>query len=107
MDAHAFDRLSMDGKVAVVTGSTQGLGETIAHLFADRGARGLVITGRNAKNGARVKAELEKKGNKLVWEVEVITAENKVMEVHIDADTGVVIDVEEEKAKATKSPKMK
>lgn len=27
------------------------------------------------------------------------------MEVHIDADTGDVIDVEEEKAKPTKSPK--
>lgn len=33
----------------------------------------------------------------LVWEVEAVTAENKVMEVHIDAGTGAVIDVEEEK----------
>ncbi|HEX5646266.1 MAG TPA: PepSY domain-containing protein [Nitrospira sp.] len=46
--------------------------------------------------GKIVEAELEKKHNKLVWEVEVVTAENKVMEVHIDADTGAVIDVEEE-----------
>ncbi len=47
-----------------------------------------------------IEAELEKKHNKLVWEVEVVTAENKVMEVHIDAETGAVIDVEEEKTKS-------
>ena len=48
--------------------------------------------------GKVVEAELEKKHNTLVWEVEVVTAENKVMEVHIDAESGAVIDVEEEKA---------
>ncbi|MDH4098780.1 MAG: PepSY domain-containing protein [Nitrospira sp.] len=47
--------------------------------------------------GKVVEAELEKKHNKIVWEVEVVTAENKLMEVHIDAATGAVIDVEEEK----------
>ena len=47
--------------------------------------------------GKVVEAELEMKHDKLVWEVEVVTAENKVMEVHIDADSGAVIDVEEEK----------
>ncbi|MCB1379605.1 MAG: SDR family oxidoreductase [Alphaproteobacteria bacterium] len=57
----------MDGKVAVVTGSTQGLGESIAHLFADRGVKGLVIAGRNETNGARVKADLERKGVKTVF----------------------------------------
>jgi uncharacterized membrane protein YkoI len=48
--------------------------------------------------GKVVEAELEKKHDKLVWEVEVVTAENKVMEVHIDAESGAVIDVEEEKS---------
>ena len=47
--------------------------------------------------GKVVEAELEKKHDTLVWEVEVVTAENKVMEVHIDAESGAVIDVEEEK----------
>ncbi len=47
--------------------------------------------------GKVVEAELEKKHNTLVWEVEVVTEENKVMEVHIDAESGTVIDVEEKK----------
>ncbi|WP_373503941.1 SDR family oxidoreductase [Aestuariivirga sp.] len=63
----SLKNLSMDGKIAVVTGSTQGLGETIAHLFADRGVKGLVIAGRNTKNGARVKSDLEKKGVKTIY----------------------------------------
>ena len=67
MNIDSLSNLSMDGKTAVVTGSTQGLGETIAHLFADRGVEGLVIAGRNAKNGARVKSELENKGVKTVF----------------------------------------
>jgi len=57
--------------------------------------------------GTVIEAELEKKHNKIVWEVEVLTSENKAMEVHIDAETGDVIDVEEEKPKPTKSPKMR
>jgi uncharacterized membrane protein YkoI len=55
--------------------------------------------------GKIIEAELEKKHGKLVWEVEVVTADNKVMEVHIDADTGAVIDVEEEKAEPKKTRK--
>ncbi len=67
MDVSSLSNLSMDGKIAVVTGSTQGLGEAIANLFAARGVAGLVIAGRNAKNGARVKADLEKKGVRTVF----------------------------------------
>jgi len=64
-----------------------------------------VNTASEKVSGKIIEAELEKKHNKLVWEVEVITAENKVMEVHIDAESGAVIDVEEEKAKPKKARK--
>jgi NAD(P)-dependent dehydrogenase (short-subunit alcohol dehydrogenase family) len=63
----SLKHLSMDGKTAVITGSTQGLGEAIAHLFADRGVTQMVITGRNAERGAKVKAALEAKKVKTVF----------------------------------------
>ena len=47
--------------------------------------------------GTVVEAELEKKHGKTVWEVEVLGADGKVTEVHIDAATGAVIDVEAKK----------
>ena len=55
------------GKVAVVTGGTQGLGEAIARLFAERGAAGLVIVGRNKKRGKAVADDITKGGCKTVF----------------------------------------
>ncbi len=50
------------GGIFTVTGGTQGVGETVAFALADGGAKGIVICGRNNKNGARVKEALEEKG---------------------------------------------
>ncbi len=50
------DHSRLDGKIAIVTGGTQGLGATIARLFAERGAKGIVICGRNEQKG-KAKAE--------------------------------------------------
>jgi len=52
----------LEGKIAVVTGGTQGLGEAIARRFAEEGAAGLVICGRNAERGAKVAADLTDHG---------------------------------------------
>ena len=67
MNPNSLANLSMDGKVAVVTGSTQGLGEAIATLFVERGVSGIVVTGRNKERGAKVKKDLEAKGAKAVF----------------------------------------
>jgi NAD(P)-dependent dehydrogenase (short-subunit alcohol dehydrogenase family) len=50
------------GKVVVVTGGTQGLGEAVARLFATRGAKGIVICGRNAERGRAVAEDLSARG---------------------------------------------
>ncbi|MDF3063071.1 MAG: short-chain dehydrogenase [Microvirga sp.] len=52
----------LGGKVAVVTGGTQGLGEAVARLFAERGAAGLVICGRQVEKGRGVAADLSRQG---------------------------------------------
>ncbi|CAI4033938.1 exported protein of unknown function [Nitrospira tepida] len=45
--------------------------------------------------GKVIEAELEKKHDKTVWEVEIVTDDKMIKEVHIDADSGAVIDVED------------
>ncbi|MGH6913736.1 MAG: SDR family NAD(P)-dependent oxidoreductase, partial [Geminicoccales bacterium] len=50
------------GKVAAITGGTQGLGEAAARLFAARGAEGLAICGRNWQRGEQVAREISGTG---------------------------------------------
>jgi NAD(P)-dependent dehydrogenase (short-subunit alcohol dehydrogenase family) len=69
----------IDGKVAVITGGTQGLGAAIARLFAKAGAGGLVIVGRNAEKGKKV--------------ADAIVAETGVPVLVVSADLGEIADV--------------
>lgn len=48
----------IDRKIAVITGGTQGLGAAIARLFAEAGATGIVLVGRDQKKGEKVAAEI-------------------------------------------------
>lgn len=53
----------LTGKVAVVTGGTQGLGAAIAQHFVQQGAAGVVICGRNQSKGEKIAASLNESGN--------------------------------------------
>jgi len=68
----------MDGKVCVVTGSTQGLGAAIARRLAEAGAAGLVTLGRNEAKGRAA--------------AEAITRDTGVSVYFVNADLGKVED---------------
>jgi NAD(P)-dependent dehydrogenase (short-subunit alcohol dehydrogenase family) len=57
----ASDLFSIDGKTALVTGGTRGIGKMIAEGFVDAGAT-VYISSRKADACAEVAAELSKKG---------------------------------------------
>nr|HMQ58377.1 SDR family NAD(P)-dependent oxidoreductase [Rhizobiaceae bacterium] len=48
----------IDGKIAIVTGATQGLGAAIARLFSRAGAAGIALVGRGEEKGRKVADEI-------------------------------------------------
>lgn len=49
---------------------------------------------REQVDGQVVQAELERKGGRLIFEVDIITQQGRKYEIEIDASTGEVIDVD-------------
>ncbi|HEY5223385.1 MAG TPA: glucose 1-dehydrogenase [Microbacteriaceae bacterium] len=80
-----LDRFRLDGRTAVVTGSTRGLGRAFARALAEAGAN-IVIVGRDADAAAEVSAELATLGTRTLT---------------VLADLTVRADIEQILAKAT------
>jgi len=55
-----------DGRTAIVTGSTSGIGEAIAHRLAASGVR-VVVTGRSTDRGHQVVADISDTGGSAVF----------------------------------------
>ena len=60
--AETGDAQQFAGKVAAITGGTQGVGEAVARLLAARGAAGIAICGRNTRRGEEVAREISGSG---------------------------------------------
>lgn len=56
----------LEGKTAVVTGSTSGIGEAVAKLFAREGAN-VVVSGRRDEKGEAVCADIKNEGGKAIF----------------------------------------
>ena len=56
-----------EGKVVIVTGSTQGSGAETAKLFAARGATAITICGRQENKGFQIKKDIEQLGAKCLY----------------------------------------
>src|SRR5207237_9788308 len=65
-----LDKFRLDGKRAVITGGSRGLGRAMAQAFAEAGAD-LVLAGRDAGNLAKAQTELAALGRR----VEVVAAD--------------------------------
>ncbi len=66
----------LDGKVALITGATKGIGEAAARLFVQEGAK-VVLCGRSQEDGARIASELNNGGeNAAFFRLDVTNYEN-------------------------------
>lgn len=74
------------GKIAVVTGGAQGLGEATARLLAARGAAGIVLTDRQAEKGEAVARSLNAAGTKTVFVVADLAKPEEVAKIIPAAD---------------------
>lgn len=64
----------LDGEVALVTGSTAGIGRAIASVFAREGAR-VVVTGRDQRRGESAVSEIVEAGGHAVFHPADLTEE--------------------------------
>jgi len=70
----------VEGKVAIVTGSTYGIGEAIVRVLAREGAIS-IITGRSQKEGTKIVEDIIRAGGKAEYYPLDVTDEKRIEEV--------------------------
>src|SRR5262249_14483470 len=71
---------SLSGKVALVTGSSRGIGEAIARLFAEHGAK-IVVHGRDVAALSAVRSDIERAGGIAMQVVGDVTKFSEIEEI--------------------------
>lgn len=85
--------MRLDGKVAIITGGTFGIGESTALLFAKEGAK-VVVAGRNAEKGERVINQIKELGGDAMFvKTDVAKEEDVASLVKQTVDTYGKVDV--------------
>lgn len=80
-------------KVAIVTGSTSGIGEATAKLFAAEGAN-VVVVGRRSENGEKVVDLIHRQGGKAIFVQTDMTREEQIIHlVNVTLETYGQIDI--------------
>jgi len=69
--------MRLKGKVAIITGSTSGIGEATAILFAREGAK-VVVVGRRQKEGERVVKQIRDEGGETIFVQADVSKEDQV-----------------------------
>jgi NAD(P)-dependent dehydrogenase (short-subunit alcohol dehydrogenase family) len=72
--------MRLEGKVAIVTGSTRGIGRTIAEVFAREGAK-VAVTGRTVERGHKVVNIIKEAGGEAEYFPLDVTREESVAQV--------------------------
>lgn len=75
-----LSKFRLDGRTAVVTGATRGLGQAFALALADVGAD-VVVVGRDGEAAARVEAELEAAGSRSLVVLADVTVRHELERV--------------------------
>ena len=85
--------MKLENKVAIITGSTRGIGRATAKLFAAEGAK-VVVVGTNAELGENCVAEIKTDGGEAVFRKTDVTSEESLSAlVKVALDTYGRIDI--------------